>query len=88
MNTSTYTDPVEQAFAEAVRLQLGEEIARLRMQLVTYREFIESHGLTPPDHNGDDLLQMWRSCRNVIRAAQECTANLGTSKELLADRWQ
>jgi hypothetical protein len=72
----------------AVALAYQDEIAKLKMQLVTYRYALERAGVEPPDMEGADLLQMWRDCRAVIRAAQECVANLGTSKELLSDRWK
>jgi hypothetical protein len=42
-------------------------------------------GLDPPDRDGADLLEMWVKCREVIVAASECLAMLGTSKELLDD---
>jgi hypothetical protein len=71
----------------AVSLAYGDEIAKLKMQLITYRRALEDAGIEPPDAEGADLLQMWRDCRAVIVAAHECVANLGTSKEMLSDRW-
>ena len=61
----------------------GQEIAKLRMQLVTYRAALEEAGIEPPDMEGADLLQMWRDCRKVIETANEFVIGLGTSKELL-----
>lgn len=58
------------------------------MQVVLYREALERAGIEPPDDTGKDLLKMWRDARAVIRAAQECVANLGTSKELLSETWK
>ena len=63
------------------------EMAKLRMTVVRYRALLLEHGITPPDSESADLLAMWRSCRSVIRAASECVAMLGTSKELLDESW-
>jgi hypothetical protein len=71
----------------AVQQGYDNEIAKLKMQLVNYRAFIEQHDLEPPDLEGEDLLRMWHNCEAVIRAAHVCIADLGTSKELLSDRW-
>lgn len=64
------------------------ETAKLHMQIIRYRLLLEENGITPPDDHGEDLLEMWRSCRNVIRAAHECVAQLGTSKEMLSEAWR
>lgn len=84
MGDSQRTSPLE----AAVALTYLDEIAKLKMQLVLYREALERSGIEPPDDSGKDLLQMWRDAREVIRAAQECVANLGTSKELLSETWK
>lgn len=71
---------------EAEKLIHSEEMAKLAMQLVVYRDTLEQHGIEPPDKNGAELLQMWRDCRHVIDTAHKFVMNLGTSKEML-QRW-
>ena len=61
----------------------GQEIAKLKMQLLLYREALQANGIEPPDGDGEDLMRMWESCKAVISAAHGCIAELGTSKELL-----
>lgn len=72
-----------QALLLAVHTSYGSEIAKLKMQLVKYRQALLDNGIEPPDAESKDLLEMWEVCRRVIGAAHECIANLGTSKELL-----
>lgn len=72
----------------AVHEGYGSEIAKLKMQLAVYRGCLVEHGIEPPDREGQELLEMWQSCKRVIAAAQSCVAQLGTSKELLAERWR
>lgn len=74
------------AALEAVELDHRIELAKARTQLALYRRALVDNGILPPDMSGDDLLQIWEDCRNVILAAQTCVANLGTSAELLK-RW-
>ena len=66
----------------------AQEIAKLKMQVLRYREALVAAGLEPPDAEGKDLLAMWEGCKAVIAAAQNCVAELGTSKELLAEKWR
>lgn len=70
---------------EAAELDHRLELAKARMQLFLYRQTLYEHGIEPPDRSGEDLLEMWAACRDVIRAAQLCVANMGTSMELLQD---
>jgi hypothetical protein len=70
---------------EAREIEHRMEMAKLRMQQVLYRQALLDAGLDPPDRDGADLLEMWVKCREVIVAASECLAMLGTSKELLDD---
>lgn len=79
---------MSEALELAVRTTYRDEIAKLKMQLVRYREFILENGLEPPDMEGADLLQMWRDCEQVTAAAQNCVANLGPAVELLSGRWR
>lgn len=76
-------DRHERAVLEAVHLSYGGEIAKLKMQLVKYREVLLENGIEPPDAEGEDLMRMWESCRAVISAAHLALSELGTSKELL-----
>jgi hypothetical protein len=71
---------------EAQAIQHRGEIAKLTMKVIQYRLLLEQHGIEAPDQTGEELLAMWRDCRNVIHAAHTCVANLGTSKEML-QRW-
>lgn len=64
-------------------MSYGSEIAKLKMQLVVYRDALLAAGIEPPDMEGEDLLAMWKVCSRVIDAAHECVGNLGTSKELI-----
>ncbi len=66
----------------------GQEIAKLKMQVLRYREALVAAGVEPPDMEGKDLLEMWNGCKAVIAAAQSCVAELGTSKELLSEKWR
>jgi hypothetical protein len=89
MGVSQRTTPLHHSAAvEAVRQTYADEIAKLKMQLLSYRAFIELHDLEPPDAEAEDLLRMWRNCEAVIRAAQNCIADMGTSAELLKGTWR
>lgn len=66
-----------------LHVSYGQEIAKLKMQLLLYREALIENGIDPPDGEGEDLMRMWESCKAVIKAAQGALAELGTSKELL-----
>lgn len=79
---------IHAALRWAMSESYGQEVAKLKMQLVTYRALLEQNGITPPDDSGADLLQMWRDCQELLRAAQNLVANLGTSKEMLSERWK
>jgi len=60
------------------------ELAKLKMQLVLYRSTLEEHGIEPPNHDGAELLQMWRDSAAVISTASEFVIRLGSSKELIS----
>lgn len=77
-------DARQHALLVAVHDQYGDEIAKMRMQLLRYRQALLDAGLEPPDAEGQDLLDMWNACKAVIGAAHDCVAQLGTSKELLS----
>lgn len=64
------------------------EIAKLQMQLIRYRRVLVEAGIAPPDLGGADLLELWESCKRVVAAASELVATLGTSNELLGERWR
>ena len=64
------------------------EVAKMQMQLLEYRKALIAAGIDPPDKSGEDLEKLWNSCRNVVMAASELVATLGTSSEMLSDRWR
>lgn len=64
-------------------MSYGDEIAKLKMQVLAYRKALVAAGIEPPDKEGEDLLRMWESCKAIIAAAQLALSELGTSKELL-----
>ena len=68
----------------AMRAEHREELAKLHMRIVAYRQALEQHGIEPPDHDDDELLAMWRNSQAVISTASHFVATLGTAKELLA----
>jgi len=70
---------------EAISLEHRQELAKVWMQLVLYRERLEANGIEPPDKDGAELLEMYRRCSAVISTASEFTASLGSAKELLLD---
>ncbi len=75
--------PVELLEARVEEYRL--ELAKRDMQLVRYRLALEQAGVEPPDADGAELVEMWRSCRHVIATSHEFVMKLGTSKELLVD---
>lgn len=75
---------INKVILDAKELEHRVELAKLKMQLVLYRETLEQHGIEPPDRDGADLLQMWRDSAAVISTASAFVAQLGTSKELIA----
>lgn len=79
------TVPVEALIALQAEHQL--EIAKLMVRLLRYRALLEEHGITAPESGEAELLEMWRRCRAVVKAAHECVAMLGPGKELLEDSW-
>ena len=68
---------------EAMSYEYRAELAKLRMQLILYREALEEAGIEPPDRNDDELLQMWKNARAVISTASMFVADLRSAKELL-----
>jgi hypothetical protein len=68
---------------EAIRDEHRVELAKLRMQLVLYRQALIDAGVDPPDRDGEELMEMWRDCRAVITTASHFTAQLRSAKELL-----
>ncbi len=72
----------------ACEFQHTEELGRMTMQLILYRRALVEAGIEPPDREGEDLEALWQSCKNVVRAASELTATLGTSAELLSGTWR
>lgn len=68
----------------AMSTEHREEVAKLNMQPILYRQKLEAHGIQPPDASGAELLQMWNDCRAVISSASEFVAHLRSAKELLA----
>lgn len=70
---------------EAMELEHRGELAKLRIQLVIYRERLMEHGIEPPDRDGEELLALYRRCSAVISTASEFAASLGSAKEMLQD---
>lgn len=68
---------------EATALEHRLELAKVRMQLVIYRECLEENGIEPPDKDGEELLAIYRRCSAVISTASDFVAELGSAKELL-----
>lgn len=64
------------------------DMSKLQTQVLLYRQALVDAGVEPPDRDGEELLALWQSCRNVIEAASELVARLGTSKEMLSDTWR
>ena len=60
-----------------------EELGKMAMQVVLYREALEEAGIEPPDRTGADLLDMWRATAGVMAACGELLHVYGTSKEML-----
>lgn len=76
-------ETILEAAVDSVHATYRTEVARLKMQLVVYRQALEDHGIEPPDMEGADLLQMVRDANAVISTASEFVHHLGSSKELL-----
>lgn len=72
---------------EAATLEHRRELAKVRMQLVIYRDTLELNGIDPPDKDGAELLELYRRMSAVISTASEVVAVLGPAKELLQDSW-
>ncbi len=77
----TLTMPIDAV--EAMRQEHRVELAKLRMQLVAYRQLLVDNGIEPPDHDDDALLEMWRESRAVISSASHFVAYLRSEAELL-----
>lgn len=78
---------IDDPMIEAMSVQYREEVAKLNMQLVLYRETLINHGIEPPDESGEELLKMWKDCRSVISTASHFVANLRSAKELLGEKY-
>jgi hypothetical protein len=74
---------IPETLLEAREMEHRLECARLQMQILVYREALLQAGVTPPDKEGQELLEMWQDCRAVISTANEFVAKLGSAKELL-----
>jgi hypothetical protein len=74
------TMPVE-AF-QALINEHRVEMAKLRMQLIVYREMLISHGIEPPDRDDDELMQLYERARTVVSSASIFVAGLKSEKEL------
>ncbi len=72
----------EQAAVEAVHAAYRGEVAKLKMQLVVYRQALVDAGLEPPDRDGEELLELVRRCNAVVSSASEVIHMLGSAKEL------
>ncbi len=73
---------LERASAEAVALAYRGEVAKLKMQLVVYRQALLDAGIEPPDRDGEELLELVRRCNAVVTSASEVIHHLGSAKEL------
>jgi hypothetical protein len=74
------TVPVE-AF-QALINEHRVEMAKLRMQLIIYRETLISHGIEPPDRDDDELMQLYERARIVVSSASSFVAGMKSEKEL------
>lgn len=72
------------ASVDAVHATYRSDMAKLQMRVVLYRRLLEEHGIEIPDHDDDELMQMWQDCRAVISTAATFTSHLRSAKELLA----
>jgi hypothetical protein len=70
------------AAVEAVHATYRGEIAKLKMQLVLYRQALLDHHIEPPNAEGEELLEMVRRCNAVISTTSEVVRLLGSSKEM------
>lgn len=73
---------------EAISQAYRGEIAKLKMELVLYRQTLLDNGIEPPNATGEDLLTMYNECRAVISTASNFVANLRSSQELLDEQWR
>lgn len=77
-----------EAIIQALEWEHRAQLGKLGMQVALYREALERAGVTPPDKDGQELLEIWRGAAAVISTASEFVHRLGSSKEMLAERWQ
>jgi len=67
----------------AVAISYRAEMAKLKLQLVLYRDTLLANGIEPPDRDGEELLELWRQSARVITAASDFVHNLGSGKEMM-----
>jgi hypothetical protein len=67
--------------------RMRDDRAALAMENALLAQQVRDLGGEPVSKRADEWLEMYRSCAKVMRAAHEAVALLGTSKELLADKW-
>lgn len=77
------TEASWRALVEAREQEHKADVAKLRMQLVLYRQALLDAGIEPPDMDGEDLLELWRSHAAVVSTASQVLMSMGTAKELL-----
>lgn len=83
-DTTLHREPLIPVEAlEAMRQEHRLELAKLRMQVIRYRELLIDNNIEPPDYDDEELLEMWRGCRAVISTASHFVANLRSAQELL-----
>lgn len=69
----------------ALHREHREQLGKMQMQLVLYREALEKAGIEPPDRDGEELLRLWRASARVIADAADLLHVYGTSKELVLE---
>lgn len=70
---------------EAIHQQHRRDLGKMSFQIAVYRQQLQKAGIEPDDLLDEELERLWRSSARVISSASEFFAELGTSKELLAD---
>lgn len=83
MTVTVTPQETSSAAVEAVHATYRGEVAKLKMQLAIYRDTLLEHGIDPPDHEADDLLEIVKACNAVISTTSQFAVQLGTAKELL-----
>jgi hypothetical protein len=77
------------AVVEALVTEHRLEMSRMEARVAGYRALLEEHGIPLPQDPAAEALDAYLGeCRRLAVAASEFVASLGTSAELLANRWR